>query len=156
MENRGEIRAFDIHAHKIALIEAAAKRLGIDIIKAEARDAAKPVEELIEKADRVLLDAPCSGLGVTHSKPDIRLRRKEEDIAELIEIQRRLLSTAALYVKPSGVLVYSTCTLLKAENGGQIKEFLKSHDDFELVSEQTLMTHETGGSGFYIAKLLRK
>lgn len=156
MENRGEIRAFDVHEHKIALIEAAAKRLGIDIIKAETRDAAEPVEDLIGKADRVLLDAPCSGLGVTHSKPDIRLRRKEEDIAELIEIQRGLLSAGALYVKPGGVLVYSTCTLLKAENGGQIKEFLKSRDDFELVSEQTLMTHETGGSGFYIAKLLRK
>ncbi len=156
MENRGEIRAFDIHEHKIALINAAAKRLGIDIIKAEARDASEPVGELIGKADRVLLDAPCSGLGVMHSKPDIRWRRKEEDVAELAEIQRGLLSAAALYVKPGGVLVYSTCTLLKAENGEQIRDFLKTRGDFELVSERTLLTHETGGSGFYIAKLLRK
>ncbi len=155
MNNQGEIRAFDIHEHKIDLINAAAKRLGIDIIKAEARDASVPASDFIGKADRVLLDAPCSGLGVIHSKPDIRWTRRESDIDELVKIQRKLLDVAAEYVKYGGILVYSTCTILKTENERQIDRFLEKHCDFKLVSQKTLLTHETGGSGFYIAKLVR-
>ncbi len=155
MDNRGEIRAFDIHKHKIGLINAAAERLGIDIITAEALDASVPVSDYIGKADRVLLDAPCSGLGVIHSKPDIRWTRREGDIEELVKIQRGLLETAAKYVKSGGIMVYSTCTILKAENERQIERFLEKHSDFKLVSQKTLLTHETEGSGFYIAKLFK-
>lgn len=156
MKNKGEIRAFDIHNHKIALINAAAKRLGIDIIKGEKRDASVPVTELEGKADKVLLDAPCSGLGVIHTKPDIRWSRKEEDIAELVDIQSKLLDTAASYLKTGGLMVYSTCTILKDENERQIERFLERHSEFKLVSEKILLTHETGGSGFYIAKLKKR
>ncbi len=155
MENRGEIRAFDVHEHKTELIKAAAERLGIDIITAETRDASVPVSELKGKADRVLLDAPCSGLGVIHSKPDIRWTRKESDIEELVKIQSALLDTAAKYVKSGGIMVYSTCTILKAENERQTERFLEKHVGFRLVSQKTLLTHETGGSGFYIAKFAR-
>ena len=156
MKNKGEIRAFDIHEHKISLINAAAKRLGIDIIEAQTRDAAVPAAELLGKADKVLLDAPCSGLGVIHTKPDIRWSRKEEDIAELVDIQSKLLDAASSYLKPGGHMVYSTCTILKDENERQIEKFLKKHSEFKLVSEETLLTHETGGSGFYIAKLKKE
>lgn len=156
MKNHGEIHAFDIHKHKIDLINSAAKRLGISIISAEARDARIPVTGLISKADRVLLDAPCSGLGVMHSKPDIRWTRQESNISELTEIQRSLLDTAAEYVKQGGFLVYSTCTLLKDENERQTENFISRRMDFALVSQKTLFTHETGGSGFYIAKFVKK
>ena len=156
IDNRGEIRAFDVHEHKIGLINAAAERLGIDIIKAEARDASVADSELIGKADRVLLDAPCSGLGVIHSKPDIRWTRKDSDIDELVKIQRKLLDAAAKYVKRGGIMVYSTCTILKAENERQTEWFTDKHRDFKLVSQKTLLTHETGGSGFYIAKFVKE
>lgn len=155
MKNRGEIRAFDIYGHKIDLINSAAERLGIDIIKAEERDGTRLVPSLSGKADRVLIDAPCSGLGVVHSKPDIRWTRKEEDIEALSKLQKALLDRGAEYVKQGGIMVYSTCTLLKGENERQAESFLERHGEFELVSERRIMTYDTGGSGFYIAKFVK-
>ncbi len=156
MNNNGRIIAFDIHEHKIELINKTAERLGIDIISAERHDASVFDEKYSMLADRVLVDAPCSGLGVLHTKPDIRRYRKPEDITELVKIQGKILDTASKYVKPGGTLVYSTCTILKQENEIQIKKFLDSHDDFELYHEKTLFTHVEGGSGFYIAGMRRR
>ena len=109
-----------------------------------------------QKADKILADVPCSGIGVIHKKPDIKWHRTLEDVAELCKIQKKILRNAARYVKPAGVLVYSTCTILREENQEQIGAFLQENSDFVLEKEQTLFTHETGGSGFYIAKLIRK
>ncbi len=153
MDNRGEILAFDVYDHKIRLIENAAERLGINIIRAEKHDALIKRPELCGKADRVLVDAPCSGLGVMHTKPDIKWHRQEEDVNRLMYIQSKILDNAAEYVKPGGYLTYSTCTILKDENERQIERFMNRNGGFKLICEKKLFTHTDGGSGFYIAKL---
>ncbi len=155
MGNTGKIIAFDIFEHKIELIKKSAKRLGIDIIEARTKDSRTADPELLGKADRVLADVPCSGLGVIHKKPDIKYSRSAEDIAELCEIQRGILENACGYVKDGGVLVYSTCTILPEENRKRIAEFLERHSGFSLVSESQLMTTEKGESGFYMCKLMK-
>lgn len=156
MKNTGRILSFDIYEHKTKLIEKAAERLGINIIETKACDAAVFDESLENKADRVLVDAPCSGLGVIHKKPDIKFSRKPEDISALCEIQSKILDTASRYVKKGGVLVYSTCTILKQENQDVTCDFLKKHSEFEVTDEKQLLTHNMGGSGFYICKMKRK
>ncbi len=156
MGNEGKVLSFDVFDHKIKLIQNAAKRLGISIIDARVGDSTVPCEELLGKADRVLADVPCSGLGVIHKKPDIKWSRKESDIAELCEIQAKILEVAASYVKDSGVLVYSTCTILPEENRLQIQEFLKHHNEFEKISEQQILTGALGESGFYICKMVKR
>ena len=153
MGNKGRVIAFDIHKHKLELIEKSARRLGIDCVEVRENNSEKTVEGLIGKADRVLADVPCSGIGVIHKKPDIKFNRCEEDIAVLCGIQRNILNSAAEYVRPGGVLVYSTCTILKDENSGQIERFLKEHNDFEREFEKLYLAHETGGSGFYICRM---
>lgn len=156
MENRGKVYSFDIFEHKIELIKKSAKRLGIEIIDARANDSTKLCTELIQKADRVLADVPCSGLGVIHKKPDIKWSRTEADIAELCSIQKAILSNAAEYVKPGGVLVYSTCTILPEENRLVTEDFLSNNKGFEKVYEEQILTSELGESGFYICKMVRK
>lgn len=156
MNNKGKVISFDIFEHKVKLIEEAAKRLGIDIIDAKVKNSAELDESLLNCADRVLADVPCSGFGVIHKKPDIKYSRKEEDIEGLVEIQRKILNNSAKYVKPGGALVYSTCTILPEENRMRISDFLKEHTEFKKISEQQLLTSEMGESGFYICKMLRE
>lgn len=156
MQNKGKVLAFDIYEHKTELIKKSAERLGIDIIEARVHNSEIFDENLEEKADRVLVDAPCSGLGVIHRKPDIKYSRKPEDIKILSEIQSKILDTASKYVKKDGgVLVYSTCTILRQENQDVIAEFVKNHSEFEILEEKQLLTHQMGGSGFYICKMKR-
>ena len=156
MQNRGEVLACDIHPHKIALIQAAAKRLGLGCITAMEQDATQYQPEWENRFDRVLADVPCSGIGVIHKKPDIKWNRNASDIPALCEIQKQILKNAGRYVKQGGSLVYYTCTILKEENREQVDWFLNQHPDFMLKEEQTLFTHETGGSGFYIARLEKR
>lgn len=156
MKNQGEILAFDLHEHKIELIENAAARLGVDIIKAQAKDMTQEIKELSGDADRVLLDAPCSGLGVIHKKPDIKWTRNPEDISELVKTQAQLLEVCSRYVRRGGVLVYSTCTILKEENEEQVQKFLAVHSDFKIEYEKSFFTHQNGGSGFYICKMIKE
>lgn len=156
MENKGKIYAFDLHKHKIDLINNSAKRLGIDIIKAENKDTSKLMEEFSGIADCVLADVPCSGIGVIHKKPDIKYNRTESDIEELVKIQKNILNAAAVYVKGGGSIVYSTCTILEEENQNRIKEFLENHKDFKKEYEETYYAHKTGGSGFYVCRLVKE
>lgn len=156
MNNCGKILAFDMFEHKVKLIDAAAKRLGIDIINAAAADSCVPDTALEKSADRVIADVPCSGIGVIHKKPDIKWHRHEEDIAALAEIQTAILENAARYVKCGGVLVYSTCTVFGEENGAVTGKFLNEHDEFERLDEKQLLTSALGESGFYICKMQRK
>ena len=171
MGDTGRIQAWDIHPHRVALIQAQAKRLGLENIRPIVRDATKGKEDLEGRMDAVLLDAPCSGLGVMASKPDIKLRVTEEGLKELIETQRRLLDTAATFVKPGGVLVYSTCSILRDENENQIRAFLERRPDFETESLPKtipeafrrhegvglqLTEEEDGVGGFYICRMRRK
>ena len=155
MNNEGEVLSFDIHAHKTKLIDASAKRLGIDIIKTAQHDGTQFMSEYEEKADYVMLDAPCSGLGVIHKKPDIKWTRRESDIKELSKIQSALLNTSSRYLKIGGAMVYSTCTILKEENENITNDFLCRNHGFEKVSETTILPSESGESGFYICKIKR-
>lgn len=156
IEDKGKVIAFDIHPHKIKLIESAAKRLCLTCIDAMVNNSEMPVDKFIGTADRVLADVPCSGIGVIHKKPDIKWNRQAEDINKLCETQKNILCSASQYLKSGGTLVYSTCTILKEENSDVIDEFLKTHNDFEKQSEKLYLAHETGGSGFYICVLKKK
>ena len=156
MENRGRVLSFDIFEHKVELIKKSAQRLGIEIVDARLQDAAEDCAELYESADRVLVDAPCSGLGVIHKKPDIKFKRTAEDVEELCRIQKRILSTASKYLKDGGVLVYSTCTILPEENRVQIENILNEHNEYKKVSEEQILTTERGESGFYICKMVKE
>lgn len=157
MNNEGRVHSFDLHRNKLSLIDSGAGRLGINIIETDEVDARKPKEELIGKADKVLCDAPCSGLGVIAKKPDIRYK-KLSDIERLPEIQYGILSGAAAYVKCGGTLVYSTCTLNKAENEDVVKRFLENNDSFVLDKSEyipsgyrTFYPSTDGCDGFFAA-----
>ncbi|WP_296979570.1 16S rRNA (cytosine(967)-C(5))-methyltransferase RsmB [uncultured Dialister sp.] len=168
MENRGSIDAWDLYPHKISLIKNNAKKLGISIIHAGARDSSKPFPALYGKYDKVLLDAPCSGLGVLSHKPEIRWHRKEEDLNDFPPLQESLLSCAASYVKKGGTLVYSTCTLNPAENEDMVRRFLACHREFKPVdftlyegksSKEGMMTilpYELQSDGFFVARLQKQ
>lgn len=165
MENRGTIDAWDIYPHKINLIRENAKRLGISIIHAEVKDATRSYPALYNTYDKVLLDAPCSGLGVISHKPEIKWRRSETDLMEFPKVQKKLLENASRYIKKDGILVYSTCTLNKKENENIIEEFLSSHPGFVNVDfsisvageskngMMTLWPDQFGSDGFFLAKL---
>ncbi len=162
MHNEGDVYSFDLHKNKLSLIEKGAKNLGITVIRTEERDARKPKEELIGKADRVLCDAPCSGLGVIAKKPDIRYKNLD-DVKRLPEIQYGILCGAAQYVRPGGVLVYSTCTVNRAENEEVVEKFLAEHPEFTLEDDgslpggmRTFLPHRDGCDGFFGAKMRRK
>ena len=166
MENKGRIYAFDIHPHKIELIEKNASRMGIDIISAKCHDSLDVYEPLIDKADKVLADVPCSGIGIISKKPDIKWNK--EDVSELPKVQLKILENASKYLKVGGELVYSTCTLYKEENEDVINKFLEKNKNFELESIEipspviykndgyiTLYPNISGTDGFFIAKVKR-
>ena len=131
MENRGEIYASDLYDHKVALIYENAARLGIDIIHAEQKDGVMWGRECPDRFDAVLLDAPCSGLGVLNRRSDSRLRKEPEDILSLAAIQKELLISAHKALKPGGRMVYSTCTLSLEENQKQVQWFLSEFPDMK-------------------------
>lgn len=167
MENEGKIYSFDLHANKVSLIRKGAERLGISIIEASECDARSPQEQLVGKADRVLCDAPCSGLGVISKKPEIKYKSLEH-IERLPDVQLEVLKGASKYVKEGGVLVYSTCTLNPAENEGVVRRFLESERDFapaefafsdSLCSREGMLTifpYDINSDGFFISKFTKK
>lgn len=130
MKDMGLVLARDIHPHKLKLVEEAAGRLGITIIRTELFDAAVLDGSMVQKVDRVLVDAPCTGFGIIRRKPDIKWTRSEKDKAEIVELQERILQTCSAYVKKGGTLIYSTCTLEPEENEEQVERFLKANPDF--------------------------
>ena len=165
MENRGSILSCDLHAHKIALIEKNAARLGISILKAEQRNAAEFDAALENAFDLVIADVPCSGLGVIRKKPDIRYKPLDA-IARLPEVQRAILENVSRYVRPGGTLLYSTCTVRKEENEAVALSFAQAHPAFtpepfvvpeglELPNEgyATLLPQLHAADGFFICKL---
>ncbi|MDD4689647.1 MAG: 16S rRNA (cytosine(967)-C(5))-methyltransferase RsmB [Eubacteriales bacterium] len=156
MEKQGEIIACDIYEHKLDIISKNAQRLGIDIIKTKLWDAQTLMKEYKGKADFVLADVPCSGLGTIRKKPDIRWDKQSEDIESLCKVQKNILNTASKYLKKGGRLVYSTCTVSRRENSLMIEEFLKGNSDFRLEYEKQYFPFEEGYDGFYIGVLLCK
>ncbi len=131
MENRGRVLSFDLHAHRAKLIADGAERLGLTCIEAKTGDASAFDPDL-PQADRILCDVPCSGFGVIRRKPEIKYKPLSE-FAELPDLQYAILENAAKYLKPGGTLVYSTCTVLRAENEEVVERFLQAHPDFEPV-----------------------
>lgn len=132
MNDNGKIEAWDLHEHRINLINENAKRLGINIINASVNDATKFNNEYTEKFDKILLDVPCMGIGVIKRKPDIKWQRKPEDIQEIKEIQYQILENCSKYLKKGGELVYSTCSILKEENEEIINKFLENNKNFKI------------------------
>ena len=149
MNGTGEIISCDLYEHRVKLISNGAKRLSLDTIMTITADASVYNSELGE-FDRVLCDAPCSGLGIMGRKPDIKYKN-EEEIKDLPEIQYNILTNAAKYVKPSGKIVYSTCTVLREENEDVFCRFLSSNPHFKEISIKTILPSEKGGDGFFIA-----
>ncbi|MTV47636.1 16S rRNA (cytosine(967)-C(5))-methyltransferase RsmB [Heliobacillus mobilis] len=130
-EDRAEIHAWDIHPHKLGLIRENCRRLGVENVRVKRVDAQGPLpSELIGQVDRVLVDAPCSGLGVLRRKPELRYRMTPENIAQLKELQGKIMDSVSALVRPGGVLVYSTCTIEPEENFQQVKDFLRRHPNF--------------------------
>lgn len=154
MENQGEIYSFDLYEHKIKLINDGAKRLGIDIINAQIGDASAYNENL-PKADKILCDVPCAGLGVIRRKPEIKYK-DFQFVDKLCELQYNILNNASLYLKDKGVLMYSTCSLSKKENEEVCKRFLEEHKEFKNGGFVTLYPHEKHSDGFFFAKLIKE
>lgn len=172
MGNKGEIISCDIHLHKLELIEKNAKRLGISIMKPTLQDGMVLNEEWINKFDKVLLDAPCSGLGIMKRKPDIRLHKTEEDLNQIVQIQKALFKNAVQYLKANGRLIYSTCTISYEENEKMVREAAKEYgleleNIVDTIPELIQDAVEEGGmiqilpnmadtDGFFIASLKRR
>lgn len=156
MQNNGEIDAWDIHSHRVELIKELANKLGINIIHAVQKDASEYTASLDKYYDKILLDVPCTGIGVIRKKPDIKWTRKPEDMEELLIIQEKILNTCSNYLKNGGKLVYSTCTIFEKENRLQVEKFLQKHTEFTLIEELKLYPHVDNTDGFYIAVLERK
>lgn len=172
MKNKGQILARDIHNHKLKLIEKSVKRLGINIIDVEKFDALDLDHSLLDKADKVLVDAPCSGLGIIRRKPEIKYRKAVEDIKSISQIQKRILQNASKYVKKDGELLYSTCTIDPDENNNVVEEFLRENPRFQLIEINEIYKTNLPGEhrdkmiqlypnlhevdGFFIAKLKKK
>lgn len=153
MKNTGRVDAWDIHEHRAKLIKDTAAKMGITNITTRVADASEYHTQLYEKYDRVLLDVPCSGIGVIRKKPDIKWTRKPEDLDSLLNTQKLILECCSAYVKTGGILIYSTCTVLKDENEKQIEKFLQKHKEFKLLEEIKLFPNVNQTDGFYIAKL---
>ena len=162
------ITSCDIHEHKVPLIQNGAARLGIENLTARQQDASENVPQWNEAFDAVIADVPCSGYGIIRKKPDIRYKR-HEDMAELPALQLAILKNQSRYVKAGGLLMYSTCTLVRAENEGIVEAFLKDNKDFYLEplplpdcfpenssGMLALVPGEYDTDGFFIARLRRK
>ncbi|HZK33221.1 MAG TPA: 16S rRNA (cytosine(967)-C(5))-methyltransferase RsmB [Tissierellaceae bacterium] len=173
MNNTGRIISKDIYEHKIRLINENSKRLGINIIESGISDALTIDKSLINKGDYVLVDAPCSGLGLIRRKPEIKMNKEEKDIKDLTKIQMTILINAKTYTKPGGILVYSTCTIEKEENINLIERFLNESPEFKLISIKDkikntrnlgtldkgyiqLYPHIHNTDGFFVSKMIKE
>ncbi|MFI8686322.1 16S rRNA (cytosine(967)-C(5))-methyltransferase RsmB [Rossellomorea sp. NPDC077527] len=172
LSGTGEVQALDLHKHKVKLIDENASRLGLSNVKTSALDSRKAGEKFEKESfDRILVDAPCSGLGVLRRKPDIKYAKKESDLHSLQKIQLDILSAVAPLLKKDGLLVYSTCTVDRNENEGTVSSFLSDHPDFvshpldelpETVrpfldgDQLQIFPQDFGGDGFFISCFRKK
>ncbi len=158
MKNKGQIIAMDIYESKLKKLKVRARRNGISNIDLKVIDSTKVIKKLHGKADRVLIDAPCSGLGVLRRNPDSKWKLQPEFIDNIKKVQQDVLQQYSRMVKPGGKLVYATCSVLPSENQEQVKIFLASEDgkDFSLVKDNKVLAHKFGFDGFYMAQLVKK
>ena len=156
MHGTGMVEARDLTEYKVSLIEENIVRHELSNMKAVRMDATVYDEDSYEKADVLICDLPCSGLGVLGKKTDIRYKMSKPQQQELIELQRRILDTVHTYVKPGGTLLYSTCTIHKGENEDNIAWFVQRYPEFSMVEQCQMFPGEVGNDGFYLARLVKK
>jgi 16S rRNA (cytosine967-C5)-methyltransferase len=158
MENKGQLIALDIYPGKLNELKRRAKRNGAHNIETRLIDSTKVIKKLHGTADRVLIDAPCTGLGILRRNPDAKWKIQPEFLGEITKTQQQILRDYSLMVKPGGLLVYATCSVLPQENDMQVRTFLASEAgiDFSLGAEQKIFCSKSGYDGFYMARLERK
>ncbi|MBF0693612.1 MAG: methyltransferase domain-containing protein [Flavobacterium sp.] len=158
MENKGQLIAMDLYESKLKQLKLRAKRNGAFNIEYRIIDSTKVIKKLQEKADRVLIDAPCSGLGVLKRNPDAKWKLQPEFIDNIRKVQAEVLESYSRIVKPGGKLVYATCSVLPSENQEQVKRFLATETgkNFKFVKDTSLLAAESGFDGFYMAQFERK
>lgn len=154
--NTGKVHSHDIYKRKIQLVAKEAERLGLTNVEIDTWDATKLKESLVEKADRVIVDAPCSGLGVVRRKPEIKYKKNNDEVATLPIKQLAILETSSKYVKKEGILLYSTCTINPYENERVAADFVRKNPNFEILSETQLLPNVNGTDGFFICVMRRK
>ena len=158
MENKGQVIAMDIYESKLKKLKIRARRNGAHNIEMKVIDSTKPIKKLYDKADRVLIDAPCSGLGVLRRNPDSKWKLQEEFLDKIRGVQQDVLQQYSRMVKSGGKLVYATCSVLPSENQKQVNIFLESESgkDFTFVKDKKVLSHKSGFDGFYMALLEKK
>ena len=158
MENKGQIIALDIYGNKLNELKRRAKRNGAHNIETRTIESTKVIKKLYDKADRVLIDAPCSGLGVLRRNPDAKWKLQPDFIDKIKITQQEILQQYSKMVKEGGQLVYATCSVLPSENQEQIKTFLASEAgaNFKLIKDNKVLAHKSGFDGFYMALIERK
>ncbi len=158
MENKGQLISMDIYENKLNELKRRARRNDIFNIETRVIDSTKVIKKLIDKADKVLIDAPCSGLGVLKRNPDAKWKLKPEFLDNIRATQKELLDSYSRMVKPGGQLVYATCSILPSENEMQVKAFLAREEgkNFTLINEEKIMPSKSGFDGFYISLLQKK
>ena len=170
LQNTGKVLAYDIHESKLGLIKENCERLGITNVEVGVNDATKLNPELIAASDRVLIDVPCSGIGIIRKKPEIKWNKTRTDLREIIPIQRDIMESAWMYLKEGGIMIYSTCTLNKEENEENIDWFVNKHKDCNVkkifIGKQDNLVYNRNGSltilpnesmdGFFVAKLEKR
>ncbi|QDW22808.1 RsmB/NOP family class I SAM-dependent RNA methyltransferase [Flavobacterium sp. KBS0721] len=158
MENKGQLIAMDLYESKLKQLKLRAKRNGAFNIEYRIIDTTKVIKKLHEKADRVLIDAPCSGLGVLKRNPDAKWKLKPEFIDNIRKVQAEVLESYSKIVKPGGKLVYATCSVLPSENQEQVEKFLKTEigQQFTFIKDRKILASESGFDGFYMALMERK
>ncbi|MFT4832059.1 MAG: 16S rRNA (cytosine967-C5)-methyltransferase [Psychroserpens sp.] len=158
MENKGQLIALDIYSRKLSELKRRAKRAGAHNVETREIDSTKVIKKLHNSADRVLIDAPCTGLGVLRRNPDAKWKMQPDFLEKVIATQKQILSDYSKMVKPEGKLVYATCSILPQENTEQVKTFLASEEgkDFILIREKNVYASVEGFDGFYMALLQKK
>lgn len=158
MENKGKVIAMDVEEWKLQQAKLRARRNGVSIFEPKVIEGSKTIKRLKESADRLLLDVPCSGLGVLRRNPDTKWKLSLESIDKVRQAQQEILQSYPSMLKPGGQMVYATCSILPSENELQVKKFLESEagKDFELIEDRKVLAQESGFDGFYIARLMKK
>ena len=170
LRNTGKVLAFDLHESKLGLIKENCERLGLTNVEVNTNDATKLNPELIASSDRILLDVPCSGIGIIRKKPEIKWNKTRADLRQIIPIQRDIMENAWMYLRDGGIMIYSTCTLNKEENEENIEWFLNKHKDCSIkkifIGKQNNLVYNRNGSltimpneimdGFFVAKLEKR
>ncbi len=153
MENKGQLIAMDIYGNKLTELKRRAKRNNAHNIQTKVIESTKTIKKLKGTADVVLLDSPCSGLGVLKRNPDAKWKLQLEFIDKIKATQAEIIDRYAQMVKDGGTLIYATCSILPSENEEQVKKFLSLHQEFELIDSKTIAAAQSGFDGFYMAKM---